>query len=71
MKLFFIICLKIAENFTFISPHSVSPSPMRMLNALENSLKALDLYETETLFNARIVLILMAKGGEKHFRYAG
>ncbi|RHZ89974.1 hypothetical protein Glove_9g117 [Diversispora epigaea] len=60
---------QIAENFTFISPHSVSPSPMRMLHALENSLKSLDLYETEGSFNVRVVLILMAKGGEKQFSY--
>ncbi|CAG8561007.1 5480_t:CDS:10 [Diversispora eburnea] len=60
---------QIAEKFTFISPHSVSPSPMRMQHALENSLKSLDLYEAEVSFNVRIVLILMAKGGEKQFSY--
>ncbi|CAG8551103.1 21567_t:CDS:10 [Gigaspora margarita] len=60
---------QIADNFTGISPASVSPSPARLSHALESSLKALNQSESDEKFNARFVLILMGKGDEQQFGY--
>ncbi|CAG8627754.1 555_t:CDS:2, partial [Dentiscutata heterogama] len=59
---------QIADNFTVISPASVSPSPARLSNALESSLKALNQSESDEKFNARFVLILMGKGDERQYQ---
>ncbi|CAG8836093.1 13438_t:CDS:2, partial [Racocetra persica] len=58
---------QIADNFTFISPTSVSPSPARLSHALESSLKALNHSKSDEKFNARFILILMGKGDEQQF----
>ncbi|KAG9302291.1 hypothetical protein G9A89_008782 [Geosiphon pyriformis] len=61
---------QIAQNFSYISPQAVAPSPMRIPLALENAIESIEFDQVRNPKIARFVLLLMGKGiDDREFNY--